>query len=44
MKTMERQRYRCKDCGKSFTNVTNTPLYRTHLLQKWLDFVQCMID
>lgn len=44
MKTMERQRYRCKDCRKTFTDVTNTPLYRTHLPHKWLDFVQCMIE
>ncbi|MBD2869342.1 hypothetical protein IDH41_12205 [Paenibacillus sp. IB182493] len=27
-KTMERQRYRCKDCGKTFTDVTNVSLYR----------------
>ncbi|MEK4671245.1 IS1595 family transposase [Niallia sp. FSL R7-0271] len=44
MKTMERQRYRCKDCRKTFTDVTNTPLYRIHLPHKWLDFVQCMIE
>ncbi|WP_078411288.1 IS1595 family transposase [Priestia abyssalis] len=44
MKTMERQRYRCKNCRKTFTDVTNTPLYRTHLPHKWLDFVQCMIE
>jgi hypothetical protein len=44
MKTMERQRYRCMDCRKSFTDVTTTPLHRTHLPHKWLDFIQCMIE
>ncbi|MEK5063645.1 IS1595 family transposase [Cytobacillus sp. FSL R5-0596] len=39
-----RQRYRCKDCGKMFTDVTNTPLHRTHLPHKWSEFVQCMIE
>ncbi len=42
--TLERQRYHCKDCGKTFTDVTNTPLHRTHLPHKWLEFVQCMIE
>jgi transposase-like protein len=43
-KTLKRQRYRCKDCRKTFTDVTNTPLYRTHLPDKWLEFIQCMIE
>src|SRR5574337_529457 len=34
----------CKDCGKTFTDVTNTPLHGTHLPHKWLEFVQCMIE
>jgi transposase-like protein len=33
-RTLQRQRYRCKDCGKTFTDVTNTPIYRTHLPHK----------
>lgn len=41
---VDRQRYRCKDCQKTFTDVTNTPLYRTHKPDKWIDFVRCMID
>ncbi|EKP97575.1 transposase [Bacillus cereus] len=44
MRLIERQRYRCKDCGKTFTDVTNTPLHRTHLPHKWLGFIQCMIE
>jgi transposase-like protein len=38
MKKVERQRYRCKDCHTTFTDVTNTPLYRTHLPHKWVGF------
>ena len=41
---MKRQRYRCKDCQKTFTDVTNTPLQWSHLPHKWLDFIQCMIE
>ena len=44
LKTMKRQRYPCKGCGKTFTDVTNTPLHRTHFPHKWLDFIQCMIE
>ncbi|AQQ53220.1 IS1595 family transposase [Planococcus lenghuensis] len=44
LKKTERQRYRCKDCRKTFTDTTNTPLYRTHKPDKWLGFIRCMID
>ncbi|MEW4306648.1 IS1595 family transposase [Rossellomorea marisflavi] len=43
-RTLERQRYRCKDCGKTFTDVTNPPLHRTHLPHKWMEYVQWMIE
>jgi len=43
-KEVERQRYRCKDCGKTFTDVTATPLHRTHKPEKWLDFIKCMLE
>lgn len=42
--TIERQRYRCKECGKTFTDMTNTPLQRTHMPSKWLQFIECMIE
>ncbi len=42
LKEVERQPYRCKDCRKTFTDVTSTPLYRTHKPDKWLDFIKCM--
>lgn len=44
LKEIERQRYRCKDCRKTFTDVTATPLYRTHKPDKWLDFIKCMLE
>lgn len=42
--TVERQRYRCKSCKKTFTDVTNTPLHHTHLPDKWISFIECMIE
>lgn len=44
LKEVERQRYRCKDCRKTFTDVTSTPLYRTHKVEKWLDFIKYMLE
>ena len=44
LKEVERQRYRCKDCRKTSTDVTSTPLYRTHKPDKWLDFIKCMLE
>lgn len=44
LKEVERQRYRCKNCRKTFTDVTSTPFYRTHKPDKWLDFIKCMLE
>ncbi len=44
LKEVKRQRYRCKDCKKTFTDVSSTPLYRTHMPDKWLDFIKCMLE
>jgi hypothetical protein len=44
LKDVERQRYRCKDCRKTYTDVTSTPLYRTNKPDKWLDFIICMLE
>ncbi len=38
------QRYRCKNCTKTFNAVTNTPLARLQHKEKWLDYFQCMIS
>lgn len=44
LKEVERQRYRCKDCQKTFFDLTATPLSHTHKPDKWLDFVKCMLE
>jgi transposase-like protein len=36
------QRYRCKSCFKTFTDTTNTILYRTRRKNEWITFVECM--
>jgi transposase-like protein len=38
------QRYKCKDCGKTFTEMSFTPLNKTYHADKWLKFIQCMIE
>lgn len=43
-KTVQKQRYNCKACSKTFTDLTNTPLFRTRKIDKWLKFVECMIE
>jgi transposase-like protein len=41
-KVKGRQRYRCKSCLKTFTDTTNTVLYRTRKGDEWITFVDCM--
>lgn len=41
-KVKGRQRYRCKSCRKTFTDTTNTVLYRTRKGDEWITFVDCM--
>ena len=36
------QRYRCKNCLKTFTATTHTPLARLRYKEKWNDYLQCM--
>ncbi|AVR94689.1 IS1595 family transposase [Pseudoduganella armeniaca] len=38
------QRYRCRDCGASFNALTGTPLAFIRLREKWLPFLQCMLN
>lgn len=42
-KYKERQRYICKDCGKTFSDLTCTPFYMTHFPDKWPSFIECML-
>jgi len=37
------QRYRCRQCHRSFNALTNTPLAFIRLRDKWLPFLQCML-
>jgi transposase-like protein len=37
------QRYKCKDCGKTFSDLTNSPLQGTHYPEKWIKFIDCML-
>lgn len=37
-----RQRYRCRTCLRTFNDFTNTPMQRTKLPDKWLQFLECM--
>nr|WP_246010306.1 IS1595 family transposase [Bacillus yapensis] len=41
---VEKQRYRWKACKKTFTDLTNTALYRTRHLNQWIKFIECMIE
>ena len=40
----DRQRYRCRGCYKSFNDATGTPLAGTHLTNKWMDYIECMVE
>ncbi len=41
---VKKQRYRCKACKMTFTDLTNTALYRTRHLNRWMKFIGCMIE
>ena len=38
------QRYKCRDCGRTFNALTGTPLARLRYRQRWLDQTQALID
>jgi len=38
------QRFRCRDCGRTFNSLTGTPLARLRHKGKWLDYLDCMLD
>ncbi|WBS05353.1 IS1595 family transposase [Pseudoduganella sp. SL102] len=38
------QRYRCVLCRRSFNAVTGTPLARLRMRDKWLQYLQCLIE
>jgi len=38
------QRYRCKNCLKTFTATTNTPLARLRHKEKWINYLEGMLE
>lgn len=43
-KYRSRQRYLCKDCGKTFNDMTASPISGTHYPHKWFRYFQMMVD
>ena len=43
-KVNKMQRYRCKNCIKTFVATTGTPLARLRYKELWLDYIRCMLD
>lgn len=42
-KARGKQRHMCKECGRTFTILTNTPLSGTHYPEKWREYIECML-
>lgn len=43
-KYRSRQRYLCKDCGKTFNDMSGSPLSGTHHPHKWLRYFEMMVE
>ncbi len=43
-KYRSRQRYLCKDCGKTFNDMTASPISGTHYPHKWLKYFKLMLE
>ena len=43
-KVNKMQRYRCKNCGKTFVATTGTPFERLHHKERWLDYFRCVLE
>lgn len=39
-----RKRYKCKDCQKTFNDLTGTPMSGSHYLEKWKEYFQCLAE
>ncbi|OON64152.1 transposase [Massilia sp. KIM] len=37
------QRYRCRECGRTYNDLSGTPLARLRLRGKWLDYLQALL-
>ena len=38
------QRYRCRDCRRTFNDLSGTPLARLRLREKWIDYLGALLD
>ena len=38
------QRYRCRQCGRTFNDLSGTPLARLRLKEKWIDHLTALLD
>ena len=38
------QRYRCRACGRTYNDLSGTPLARLSLREKWLDYLGCVLE
>jgi transposase-like protein len=43
-KSRQIQRYKCKDCGRTFGDLTATPMSRSRYRDKWIDYFELMLD
>lgn len=43
-KYRSRQRYLCKDCGKTFNDMTNTPFSGSRYPEKWVTYIELMVE
>lgn len=43
-KYRSRQRYLCNDCGKSFNDMTNTPFSGSRYPDKWVKYIELMVE
>ena len=38
------QRYRCRACGRTYNDLSGTPLARLRWREKWLDYLGALLD
>ena len=38
------QRYRCRACGRTYNDLSGTPLARLRWREKWLDYLGCVLE
>ncbi len=43
-KYRSRQRYLCKDCNKTFNDMTNTPFSGSRYPEKWVKYIELMVE